>query len=89
MASSHQLLAVCSILEESLNDPDLMAALDIPPAIQFRVTPLEGAAGSLPVKVTAVGTGFSAQALSAAEETLRQHLITQLPGLRTWPIADH
>ena len=89
MASSRQLLAVCSILEEFLNDPDLKATLDIPSTIQFRVTPLEGAAGSLPIKVTAVGTGFSAQALYAAEETLRQHLITQLPSLRTWPIADH
>lgn len=63
MASSRQLLAMCSVFEEFLNDPELKAVLDLPSTIQFQVTPLEGTAGSLPLKITAVGTGFSTQAL--------------------------
>ena len=90
MVSSQQLLAVmCPLLEEALNDPDLKAELGIPPAIHFRVTPLEGSSGSLPVKVTAVGEGFSANALYDAEDKLRAHMTSQIPGLPTWPIDDH
>ncbi len=90
MVSSHQLLTVmCPFLEEAINAPDLKAELGIPAAIHFRVTPLEGSFGSLPIKVTAVGEGFSADALYEAEDTLRAHLTSQIPGLSTWPIHDH
>jgi hypothetical protein len=90
MVSAQQLLAVmCPLLEEALNDSDLKTDLGIPPTIHFQVTPLEGGAGSLPVKITAAGEGFSADALYDAENKLRNHLTTQMPSLPTWPIYDH
>ena len=90
MVSSQQLLTVmCPLLEEAINDSDLKTELGIPAAIHFQVTPLEGSPGSLPVKVTAVGEGFSANALYEAEDKLRAHMTSQIPDLPTWPIYDH
>ena len=90
MLPAQDLLAMmCSLLETTINDPDLKTSLGIPATIRFRVTPLEAAPGSLPATVTAQGEGFSADALYDAENKLRHYMTIEAPGLLTWPIWDH
>lgn len=57
MESTQRLVldALCSLIEAAVNDPDLKAALGIPPAIRFRVTAADAPPGSLPARVTAEG----------------------------------
>lgn len=93
MVPTEQLLPMLrSLVEEAINDPALKADLGIPPVMRFDVTVLDPghfAPRSLPLKITAVGEGFSPAALYAAEDRLRARMTADIPRLPTWTIHDH
>lgn len=79
-------------VERTVNDPGLKCELGIPDGISFKVSIVEDAKSNLdkmPVKVTAVGDGFTAEQLYDAEWKMEAKFKNDLPGTKSERIMDH